>query len=181
MKSYSFCTMKQKVKQLKNDIAQICRKPGCYTWWFDEDGKSTILAPLADLLDFSKLTKKKIDGKDYYALYFGISKDLHARIKWHISQSHKQSAVKSGYLSTLRQTISALLGFDMTKSENEVNEFMNQHCILEYYYCKSEDDAREKEKLELQNNYYPLNIHSNKGVPKQARSELSRIRNRHKR
>ncbi len=176
--------MKSTVEQLRCDIVNkglnINREPGYYIWWFDEAGTNIILAPLKGLLDFSKITKKKFHGKDYYALYYGISKDLYARIKWHISQVHSASAVKSGYLSTLRQTISALLGKDMTKSEKDVNDFMDKHCILEYDYCLSEYKAKEKEKAELQKNYYPLNIHSNKCVPKTVRSELSRIRNRHK-
>lgn len=166
--------------KISNKSFNVSNTPGWYIWWFDENGMKEILQPVINELDTTKIARKKIDGKDYYALYFGISKDLKGRIIWHVSQHHTPSSVKSGFLSTLRQTLSALLGLPMTQSEKAVNDFMDKHCVLEYDYCKTIAEAKQKEKSALTEGYYPLNIQSNKGVPKQATSKLTQLRKKYR-
>lgn len=166
--------------QIASRSLQASPKPGCYTWWFDEDGKNTILSPLNGLVDHSKIATRQINGRDFYALYFGSSKDLKARIKWHIGQKHAASTVGYGFLSTLRQTLSALLGLDMSKSEQAVNDFIDAHCWLEYDHCPSLAEAKQREKAQLCDGYYPLNIRGNKGVGKSVLAKLSEIRKQFK-
>ncbi len=162
-------------KQIAARVLNVSKNPGYYTWWLDEEGMRQILSPLNGI-DYSRIMKKLIGGKDYYALYFGISSNLNNRIKWHISQHHTQSSAKSGYLSTLRQTISALLGIDMTKSEQAVNKFMDDHCWLEFDNCASHVVAKQMEKNTLHNGYYPLNIQGNKGVDCKIGAQISGLR-----
>ena len=126
------------------------------------------------------IVRKEIEGTEYWALYFGISSDMLARAKWHIAQEHRPSAVKHGTLSTLRNTLGALLGEDMSNSMKTVNDFMDNNCSWEWEY---NDDPAEVEKAELSAesaNCYPLNIKSNKTVRSEVRKELRGLRRKHK-
>ena len=51
-----------------------------------------------------------------------------ARAKWHVTQKDSISAIKRGFISTLRQTISALLDEDMSKSTDSINQLMDNNC-----------------------------------------------------
>ena len=171
--------MKESVKQLRRDIVlkqlNVMPNPGYYIWWFDEQGMKQILKPLKGV-NYDSIASQKIGGKDYYALYFGISKDLKGRFRWHIAQKHSMSAVKSGFLSTLRKTLSGLLGIAMIDSESAVNTFIDKHCWLEYDYCQTYAVAVQKEKEALKKGYFPLNIQNNKGVEKAVVAELLKVR-----
>ena len=137
---------------------------GVYCWWFDETAYKKLLGN-ASGIDCSRLITATYKGKEYYALYFGQAKKktLAARLKWHICQKHTPSAVKSGALSTLRQTISALLGIDEAKSESAVNQLMDDHCLVECWSIGlAKIDAVEHQVINQ--GYFPLNIQSNKSV-----------------
>ena len=153
-------------KMIENKTLAINNCPGVYRWWFREDVAQRLLSNLPQV-DTKRISKRMLDDGNhcYWALYFGISKDLQQRIVWHISQSHTTSAVKSGFLSTLRQTISALLNQDMTKSQKSVNSIMND-CYWEWDYVATEEDADDIETKELSQSLYiyPLNIAMNKTV-----------------
>lgn len=142
---------------------------GVYRWWFREEDAKHLLNQLPNV-EIERILKHKFNGDDncYWALYFGISKNLKQRIVWHICQAHTTSAVKSGFLSTLRQTISALLNKDMTRSQADVNNLMEDSCYWEWDYTESEAEAIKIETMELsQNQYiYPLNLAKNKTVSK---------------
>lgn len=152
----------------RNKNITIKTLPGIYRWWFKEEGAMMILNQLPHV-DMNMIQKRKINDKTHFALYFGISKDLKGRIKWHTCQHHTTSSVKSGYLSTLRQTLSAFLNTDMSKSESILNEFIEENCYWEWDYTNTHQDAINKEKKELASStyYYPLNISDNKSAPKE--------------
>lgn len=160
----------ESVESLRAQIAQkkspVCKCPGAYRWWFKEGAALELLKVFSDL-DTSKLHKRIINEDVYYALYFGISNDMKQRAKWHMCQHHTPSSIKSGYLSTLRQTLSALLEVDMSKSEAIVNNYMDVNCCWEWCYTDTDEEAANREKQELtQSDYcYPLNIQGNKTVP----------------
>ena len=154
-------------------------KPGWYRWWCKKEAASQILRPLEP--DMSKLLHENIDGKDCVAIYFGISKDLNGRIKWHICQNHTAGSIRSGFLSTLRQSLSALLDSDMSKSQQLVNNFIDDNCYLEYENTLTPKDAENIEKAELsQDYYYPLNISGAKSTPKHIKDNLKTLRKTHK-
>ncbi|MBR4561461.1 MAG: hypothetical protein IKO23_06060 [Bacteroidales bacterium] len=166
------------IKELRNDLSCVEKKPGCYIWWFDKNGKDMLLKSLPDF-NISSIPRKG----NYYALYYGIAKDCRQRINWHINQKHSFSAVKSGYLSTLRQTLSALLGKDMTCSEKDVNDFMDTHCCWSWEYTPSRETAEDIESVELSTqskNCYPLNIQKNKTVSHDVIQKLTELRKKHK-
>lgn len=167
------------VSELRADIAHhrldALPTPGYYTWWFDVEGMRIILKPLSGV-DVSKVARCQIGGKEYYALYFGISGNLLERIKWHVAQPHKPSSVAHGTISTLRHTLGSLLGLPMIASESAVNEFMDRHCVLDYHNCATEDEADRLETNTLRDGYYPLNIAKNVGVPKAIVEQLKRYR-----
>ncbi len=163
------------IKDLRNNLSCVEKQPGCYIWWFDKEGTDVLLKQLPDV-DKSKIQNKE----DYYALYFGIANNCRERINWHINQKHSYSAVKSGYLSTLRKTLSALLGKDMTKSEKQVNDFMDAHCRWEWKYTPSKKEAEAMGIKELEKNTYPLNIQKNKNVDKAVILKLKELRKRYR-
>lgn len=172
----------ESVKKLRTLIAQkknpVSKCSGVYCWWFKKDAALNLLTLFSDL-DKNKLRKREIEGEEYLALYFGISKDMKRRAKWHICQHHTSSSVRLGFLSTLRQTLSALLKTDMSKSENVVNKFMDENCYWEWGYTTTLLEAKEIEESELtQTEFcYPLNIQGNKTVSVQWLKLLKEMRN----
>lgn len=165
------------IKELRNDLTCVDEKPGYYTWWFDKTGTVLLLKALP-AIDMSKIQEKDA----YFALYFGIANNCRERINWHINQKHRVSAVKSGYLSTLRKTLSALLGKDMTQSEEAVNQFMDAHCQWTCEYTLSRKDAEDRETEELTHKpyLYPLNIQKNKNMDRMVIQRLKELRKKHK-
>lgn len=164
---------------VKGRNSLITRDPGIYRWWFDEEGAKAITRALPDV-DFNSVQKRDIDGRVYYALYFGIAKSLRQRLNWHLNQRHSPSTVKKGFLSTLRQTLSALLGIPESETQQTVNDFQDRHCYVEFEQTSSRETAEDIERDELSEKYYPLNIQGNKGVPKQIINRLSELRKQYK-
>lgn len=172
--------MIKSVKDLRDErFASIEKKPGVYIWWFKKSCLNNLLKELPDI-NISNLQHKKIDNTDYFALYFGIAKNCRERAYWHMSQHHSASSVRSGYLSTLRQTLSALLGKNMTKAEETVNVFIEKNCFWEWQYTTSREKANAKEAVELGKNFYPLNIQGNKVVPRKICRALTALRKKYK-
>ena len=166
--------------QLINGESGICNCQGIYCWWFKKDSAEIILSKLDfNESEIDRIQKREIEGEEYWALYFGISNDMLGRAKWHILQKHSISAVKYGTLSTLRQSLSALLDIDMSCSEDAVNKFMDRNCYWEWEYT---DDFKEKEIIELSsdNKCYPINIQENQKIGKDIIKKLKDIRKKHK-
>ena len=157
----------------------IDKRPGCYRWWFKEEAAHQLLDQLPNI-EWERIQKRVIDAEVYYALYFGIAKDMRQRLKWHICQHHTPSAVKSGTLSTLRKTLSALLGIDMTLSEAAVNKFIDENCMVEWEYTATKKEAEKIEKAELTKNYYPLNIQENPNLDKETKAALKDLRKKYR-
>ena len=172
------CTLR---KQLSNKTSGIEKLPGIYCWWFKKEEAQKLLVNLPLIPDeLDKIQKRDIDGEEYWALYFGISKDMLGRAKWHITQKHTTSAVKYGTLSTLRNTIGSLLDKDMlSKSEEIVNRSMDDNCYWEWEYCQRFKKV-ELQELSSIDKCYPLNIQENKTVNKEVLKKLRYIRKLHK-
>ncbi|HRS67127.1 MAG TPA: hypothetical protein P5564_00715 [Paludibacteraceae bacterium] len=172
------------VANIRANLTNLSTDSVVYRWWFKDS--STIVTPLKNNpnIDSSKLITKAIGNTTYYALYVGIGVSCQERFKWHIQQKHTPSSVKSGILSTLRQTLSALLNKDMTVSEYDVNTFIDQNCILEWdlYSDKSKQQLEEIENsiINEPSGYYPLNIQKNKNVSVVFQKNLTTMRKNHK-
>ena len=167
-------------KRLENRTSGIEKEGGVYCWWFKREIAQTLLKELPLTQDeFSKIQRREIESEEYWALYFGISRDMLGRAKWHITKKHKPTAVKYGTVSTLRNTLGALLGKDMSDSEKSVNDLMDENCYWEWEYDK-EYKQRETNELSSTDKCYPLNIQENKTVSKEVLKTLSRLRSLHK-
>ena len=167
-------------KRLENRKSGIEKEGGVYCWWFKREIAQTLLKELPLTQDeFSKIQRREIESEEYWALYFGISRDMLGRAKWHITKKHKPTAVKYGTVSTLRNTLGALCGIDMSKSEKVVNDLMDENCYWEWEYNK-EYKVRETNELSSKDKCYPLNIQENKTISKEVLITLSRLRSLHK-
>lgn len=167
-------------KRLENRKSGIEKEGGVYCWWFKREIAQTLLKELPLTQDeFSKIQRREIESEEYWALYFGISRDMLGRAKWHITKKHKPTAVKYGTVSTLRNTLGALCGIDMSKSEKVVNDLMDENCYWEWEYDK-EYKVRETNELSSKDKCYPLNIQENKTISKEVLITLSRLRSLHK-
>lgn len=152
------------------EIENLPTSPVVYRWWFPEENLQLVSNPFVDINNLEKTT---IGSKVFYALYVGIGVNCRQRFNWHIHQKHTSSSVRSGILSTLRQTLSALLGKEMTESEEDVCRIL-ENCYLEWEIFP----AYTKEKLEkeetrlIKKGYYPLNIQKNRLVDVNWRKHL---------
>lgn len=176
MKSVNVKTLQGTIKSRQCEVPE---KPGIYRWWFKEEGAKKLLSVLPDI-EIAKVQTRTIYDEQFFALYFGISKNIRERIRWHITQSHTPSSVKSGYISTLRLSLSALLGICATQSEEYINKFIDEYCIIEYKPFDTIEKANKLEKQELSTKYYPMNISNNKMVNKNIKSELIKLRKKYK-
>lgn len=166
------------VKAQDPRFRDIPKEPGVYRWWFPRGLAEKLLKPLAGV-KINLIRKEIIDGKEYWCLYFGIAKDLRQRIRWHTCQKHSPSAVKHGFLSTLRQSISALLGLDQTMSAADVSDVLEK-CYWDWCPTATKEDAEDIEKEQLISGYFPINIQGNKNVDPAVIKRLKELRKKHK-
>lgn len=154
---------------------------GFYRWWFKKEAAFMLIKNMQEWLpDEDRFLIRTIEGETYVALYFGISRDMRGRIKWHACQKHTPSTVSKGFLSTLRQTLSALLEERMSVSYDLVNKLIDENCMWEWDY--SEDPHKvELDELSQEHYYYPLNVKDNKTICKEAidwlKQERAKYRN----
>lgn len=175
------------LRSISNDM------PGWYKWWAPETTLKLLLdSPYISKKYFSNLlpnlTTKNINGINYYYIYVGVAikESIRDRLNWHVNQHHTKSSVESGFLSTLRQTISSLVAGNQYDEES-TNKLIDT-LIIEYYPVNitiKSIEAKEKiekiEKEELANNMLPLNLRDNKNIiVKSYLKELSHIRKQSK-
>ena len=175
-----------KVSVLRNcRFKCVDKTPGLYRWWFKKEVAHGLIKNMSQwLTENDKFYMQNFDGEEYIALYFGISTNLRDRIRWHISDKHRPSSVSTRFLSTLRQTLSALLEKPMTESEDIINKFLDDNCILEWSYTETHEAARQVELNTLSPKspyYYPLNVESNHTIHKDALKWLKQQRKEYRR
>jgi len=135
----------------KTILNTISTQPGIYKWYMSKDLAKALLVPIHEC-DYT-------DGLGYF-IYVGIAKNMQQRLDWHVNQKHTQSTVKSGFLSTLRQTLSALAQVPMD-DDSTVNNIIDQMSV-EFEICESKEEAESIEKETMKNYSLPLNIMHNK-------------------
>lgn len=170
------------ISKLRNNFNLVEKKSGYYIFWISESVSKELLRFLKISDEYiDKIQKKSIDKKCYYALYLGISnKDLNQRAKWHIKQKHTYSLLNTGFLSTFRKTLGAVINkleiYKLTNFEESINDFLDKYCIWEWEYHENPKNIEKKE-LEFNNIHcYPLNIQGNKSVNKEVISTLKSLR-----
>jgi hypothetical protein len=116
-----------------------------YRWWFPEDFVVALIDKSKNL-EKSDLEPKKINGDNYYALYFGQSKDGLTRFKAHTSGN-----------STLRRTLDAICK-DLTR--RDIKNLIND-CYFEWVEVDNENLLECLEAMCIVSGKYPLNIEGN--------------------
>jgi hypothetical protein len=155
-----------KVKDIRNNDIKITEKPMVYYWWFKKDVFEKLLSKLKSEIKFEKIKLKKFNSVEYGLLYIGKAKNGHERlVKYHMLDYNKfhEKGVQNGRLSSLRQTLCGLLDLPMSKSKKEVNNFMDENCIVEWEQCTLEELNRVEE-TKIRGNYLPLNYQNTVGI-----------------
>lgn len=141
-------------------------KPGFYKWYANFEDFNYLVNKLGSSFnDVSSFVEKK---DDMYCIYIGIAvkESIRARINWHINQHHTKSAVKHGFLSTFRKSISSIVCKDQY-NEDCTNQFIDKlkvECFESENTIKSQEAKTELHSIEkeaLKKNLYILNIQEN--------------------
>ena len=150
--------------EIRNNNVQmsISKQPGIYRWYMSKYLVNKLNVPIEGC---------QYDDKFGYLVYVGIAKSMRERLVWHATQKHLPSAVRSGFLSTLRQTLSGLAKAPMDDTDT-VNDIID-NMFVEFEYCASKDEALELEKEYFKTTSLPLNIMGNKHP---FAKELKRLR-----
>ena len=163
---------KERVESLRGRLKGkiLSDAPGYYKWWASEEDFERLLSAL-DVYDKDRckqLAERNEAGQ--YCIYIGIAlkESIHSRFGWHINQNHTPSAIKYRTLSTLRQSLSALLCSDMNAKE-ETNVFMDRLSVewwssdyaVKTHAAKQEIKAIESAALSAKGDLYILNIQEN--------------------
>ena len=130
---------------------QISTQAGLYRWFMPSVLVRELKVPIDDC--------EYVEGQGYL-VYVGIAKSMRQRLIWHVTQEHRPSSVKSGFLSTLRQTLSGLARVPMDDTDT-VNNIIDQ-MFVEFEYCDSKEVAHNIEKEYFETYVLPLNIMGNK-------------------
>lgn len=171
----------ESAKDIRKEIETegfVAKQAGVYRLWVRSEAAEALLANLDSEVEIHKLQKMQIGETDYSALYFGMSKNLWDRLKWHILQKHDPKTVESGAISTLRHTLSAILfkNTPLTATEDDLNDWMDKNCLFEWEYMPGKSMAAYVEDEELSRNYYPLNIMDNNLISDFLRKEIKQLR-----
>lgn len=154
----------------------ITNEPIIYYWWFKYKCLNELLDKLIGVFPLDRLETKEIHNDKYALLYIGQAKKGHERlVKYHIldSSNFHFSGVENGRLSSLRTTLCGLLNLPMSNSKSEINNFMDENCIVEWEVYTIEDLNR-NEKGMIQSKYLPLNYQHTKGVLSKEHREILR-------
>jgi hypothetical protein len=128
------------------------KQGGVYFWYVTEEGASRLG------VDISKCTQKG----NKFLVYIGLAKNLNQRLDWHLNDKHSPSGIKSGFVSTLRQSLSALLVGEMVTAKDIVDNFMRKEMCVEFEVCV---DYKEREIELIKEHDLPLNLRDNKHHP----------------
>ena len=154
------------VASIRNQNIVITNQPIIYYWWFKTSCFNNLFKLLGLEINNQRILKRKFNEEEFGLLYIGKGKNCHDRlVKYHILDSQKfhDNGVQNGRLSSLRQTLCGLLQFPMTKSKEEINNFIDNNCIVEFETCLLQDiDVMEHKKIT--SNYLPLNYQNTKGI-----------------
>jgi hypothetical protein len=137
------------------------KEGGIYFWWVNSEA-AAVIDGLSPNTQIGMCQKRNVNGEEYSLVYVGLAKNLSSRVKdWHINQKHSDSAVRSGFISTLRHTIAAILGQNLYAQE-AVNDFQNKYMLVSF--IETEDYKAEELKF-IGSCSLPLNIKDNKTHP----------------
>lgn len=148
-------------------------KPGWYRWWaMEEDLKKLLDSAFLEKKHFETIRPYLIQGEGplehYFCIYVGvaINESIQSRLNWHVNQKHSQTAVTTGFLSTLRQSISSLVASDQY-NEDATNRFLDrlfvEYTALDYPInsIRARHTIENCELAEMRRGLIPINIKDN--------------------
>lgn len=161
----------KKRSEIINDRSLIKEVSGVYYWYIKTKSFKNIFP---ELPDFTKNNPKQLTkDHEYVLVYVGIANNLRERLLWHLDQKHSLSAIRSGFLSTLRQSLSAKVYGTMDCYE-DLNYFFEKNLLVKW---EENSTPRDKEKKLLLQYVLPFNIQGNKREElKESIVELRRLR-----
>ena len=143
------------------------KEPVLYRWWFPANSEVVTMLSEWKGKDSKKpinlldgVLTREIDGKTYYALYFGKSNDGYRRFMQHSKGNL--------HTSTLRRTIHSLLTdekYNKPIREQQIDEIL-QDCYFEWAVIEKEEESLVEciEAICIVHGTYPLNIDGNPAI-----------------
>jgi len=155
------------VAYIRNPDIRITTEPIVYYWWFKTSCFDKLLDLLNKEIDKGRILTETINGEKYGLLYIGQGVNGNNRLRnYHILDSqnfHRAQYVENGRLSSLRQTLCGLLQLPMTTSKDNINEFMDENCLVDFQICNLQN-IDQLEQSEIINHYLPLNYQHTKSI-----------------
>ena len=136
------------VKDIRDGVCQVDEKPGLYKWWCT----CRVLKDIAEKLqcDITKCSIEKNNECDLFCVYVGVAvkETLKERIEWHMG-NHTDGSVRNKTLSTLKQSLSAILYQNMSpKLAKELDDYMNQFYVsVDTKFSEAQDIYAEEKRL----------------------------------
>ena len=161
----------------------VPKEPILYRWWFPAN--SEVVTMLSKWISkdsresinlLEGVLTREIEGKTYYALYFGKSNKGYRR--------YIQHSTGNIHTSTLRRTIHSLLTDDLyTKNthEQEITDLLRE-CYFEWTVIGKEDENLVEclEAICIVHGTYPLNIDGNPAINETWREHMMNERGKAK-
>jgi hypothetical protein len=161
----------RKAKELRNpeELRKVPGdRPGWYRWWAPRQALKLLLGDFYDgLVPIMTRGKGELEGLSCIYVGVAINESIRKRLDWHINQKHTPGNIKHGTLSTLRQSISSLVGKSQ-QDENATNDLIDLLMVeihpvqLEIKSGEALDKIRLIEDAEIQRDILPLNISKNR-------------------
>ena len=166
----------------KENLQKIKKAPGYYKWWANRTELDVILNELN--VKFDDIKSSIETQSDKFCIYVGIAvkESIRDRLNWHINDTHTETRVKYGTLSTLRQSIASIVAHDQYDKKAtddfidklEVEYFFNEQPIKS---ANAKNELTGIEKALLQEYLRILNIRDNNHpYAKEIKKELKRLR-----
>ena len=122
------------------ELNKLLKIPGYYKWWALRSELELLLKVFG--LSFNDVSSEIEQKGDLFCIYVGVAnKSVRERINWHINDAHTVSRVKSGILSTLRQTIASIVAGNQFDKES-TNNFIDK-LFVEWFYIDNEEKSKD--------------------------------------
>lgn len=145
------------IREIRAGNVEITQGPIVYFIWVKTEILDSLFATVRCHICIDKVKIKE----GYSLVYIGKALNGSDRLlKYHILDfwNFHKKGVLNGRLSSLRQTICALMGWQMSDSKEQLEEFMDQYFAVEWLGVAPEG-LRSVEVEKIKQNYLPLNYH----------------------
>ena len=172
------------IKACSGHVSKVPKDKGIYIWFMQSDA----YLELSHFISINSLDLKFIriiNEIQYDLVYLGTAgtrknrgSNLNERLKWHICQTHNNSAICHGTISTLRAGICALLADDLigTNTETCVNDFIRSNMVVYWIsYADFEEYIDNDEKMLISILKPLLNIKNNPNARGNANNNPSKF------